>query len=191
MPKLTFRGTSIRYVDVRYDERSKTTYTKIYLTAAWTEPIREAMEWGQPPEGFASAKLDGELVATMLELIPNGELKMHSFDLETKEIAGFELHRVKSEDGESTENELRFQIVTTAAKAAQKLAAYLGVIGKGEAQLKVTYEAQSVLETEAADAQERLVSEEQAADTAASSDEPTLPSVGKRHGARKKADQVN
>jgi len=190
MPKLIFRAAVIRFVDLRYNEQSKTTYTKINFKAGWTEPIREAMEWGQPPDGFSSANLDGELVATMMEVIPNGDLKQHAFDLEAKEISGFQLHRVKSEDGESTENELRFQIVTTALKAAQKLAAYLSVIGKGEAQLKVSYEAQSELETEAAEKQERLISEEQAADTAAASDGPTLMPTGKRHGARAK-DKVN
>lgn len=179
MPKLTFRGCFIRFVDLRYDEKSKTCYTKVNFTASWTEPIREAMEWGQPPEGFASAKLDGELVATGFELIPNGDLKQHGFDLEAKEASGFELHRVQNDDGDSVSNELRFQIITTASKAGQKLAAYLGVIGKGEAQLKVTYEAQSELEEEASQ-QERLITEEQAADTA-------LVDGDSAGGARKKS----
>lgn len=180
MPKLLFRGATIRFVDLRYNEQSKTCYTKINFTAAWTDPIREAMEWGQPPEGFASAKLDGELVATMLEMIPNGDLKQHGFDLEAKEISSFELHRVT--DGESTKQEIRFQIVTTVAKAAQKLAAYLSTIGKGEALLKVTYEVQSELEQEAENTQEQLISKEQAADTSEAAD---APDSGKK-GARKK-----
>lgn len=190
MPKLTFRGTFIRFVDLRYDEKSKTVYTKINFTASWTEPIREAMGWGQPPEGFGNSDLYGELVATNLELIPNGDLKQHGLDLEAKGIGSFTLHRVKVDDGEKIENELRFQVMTTAIKAGQKLAAYLATIGKGEAQLKVTYEAQSELEEEAS-TQERLISEDQAHDTSEATDGPTLMPTGKRHGARPKADKVN
>ncbi len=183
MPKLTFRGAFIRFVDLRYDEKSKTVYTKINFTASWTEPIREAMGWGQPSEGFNDGGLEGELVATHFEVIPNGDLKQHAFDLEAKEIHSFTHALVK--DGDSATRELRFQITTTALKAAQKLAAFLAVIGKGQAQLKVTYEAQSELEEEAADAQEPLISPEQAHDTSEATDGPTLLSTGRR-GARQK-----
>ncbi len=186
MPQLIFRGSSIRFVDVRYNEPSKTVYTKINITASWTDKIREAMEWPDAPERYGAADLIGDLVATKLELIPNGDLKQHGFDLEAKTIDSFSVHPVKDDEGNVNDHELRFQITTTAAKAAQKLGAYLAVIGKGEAQLKVWYEAQSELENEA-DQQGKLISEEQAADTAEGSDGPTLAPTGTRHGARNKS----
>ena len=166
MPKLLFRGAHIRFVDVRYDQNSKTTYTKINFTASFSEPVREAMEWGEPPAGFASAKLDGDFNATHLILTPNGkELKQHELQINAKEIGNFELVRVANDGGDSTSNELRFQVVTADPEAAAKLSEYIAVIGRGEGQLRVNYEAQSELEMEAEETQERLISEEQAADT--------------------------
>src|ERR1035437_10726781 len=104
MPKLLFRGAYVRFVDLRFDDKSKTTYTKLNFTASFSEPIREAMEWGAPPPGFSSAKLDGSMTATHLVLTPNGrELKTHELQLDAREISGFEFHRVK--DGESRSEE--------------------------------------------------------------------------------------
>lgn len=185
MPKLIFRGAFIRFVDLRYDEKSKTTYTKINFTASFSKPVQEAMEWGEPPAGFASAKLDGNFVATNLILTPNGELKSHEIQFDAKEISGFELHRVTNEDGESTSNELRFQVVTSASGAAAKLQKYIATIGKAEAQLRVNYEAQSELEMEA-EQQERLISEEQAQDTAEENDGPALATAAAMGEGRKK-----
>lgn len=166
MPKLIFRAAVIRFVDLRYDEKSKTTYTKINFTAAFSEPVREAMEWGEPPAGFASAKLDGEFTASHLILTPNGrELKASELQINAKEIGNFELVRVNNDGGDSTSNELRFQVITPDPEAAAKLSEYISVVGKGEAQLRVNYEAQSELEMEAEETQEKLISDEQAADT--------------------------
>lgn len=174
MPKLILRGAFVRYVDLRYDDKSKTVYSKINFTAAFSEPVRNAMEWGEPPAGFASAKLDGDFTATHFILTPNGrEMKAQEIQMDAKEIGNFALHRVKDDDGESTSNELRFQIVTADPNAASKLREYLSIVGKGEAQLRVNYEAQSDLEMEAEAEEEKqgaLISEEQAADTAEESD---------------------
>jgi len=172
MPKLTIRGAYIRFVDVRYDEKSKTVYTKINFTASFSDPVRDAMEWGAPPPGFASAKLDGELVAKNLVLTPNGNLKNHEFELDAKEIGNFEVVRIANESGDGTTLELRFQVVSGDSAAPRKLQTYLSNVGKGEAVLKVGYEAQSELEMEAEGEQERLISEEQAADTSEAADEP-------------------
>ena len=148
MPKLIFRAALIRFVDLRYDDKSKVKYVKINFTAAFSEPVREAMEWGEPPAGFASAKLDGDLTASHFILTPDGkELRQHELQMDSSGISGFEVHRVKvSED--SHENELRFQIVTSAAGGAAQVEAYLEAIGKGTAQLRVNYEKQEGLDLE-------------------------------------------
>ena len=171
MPKLIFRGAYLRFVDLRYDDKSKTTYTKLNFTSAFSEPVREAMEWGGPPAGFASAKLDGEMTATHLILTPNGALKQHEMQLDAQSIGGFELHRVK--EGEGTANELRFQIVTSVDGASALAEQYIRAMGKGEAQLRVNYEQQTEMPLEA-DAQERLISEAQADDTSEATDGPSV-----------------
>lgn len=58
MPTLILPGAFLRYADLQYDEKSKTVYTKLNFTADWTAKIREVMEWGEAPPGFASAKLE-------------------------------------------------------------------------------------------------------------------------------------
>ncbi len=83
-------------------------------------------------------------------MTPNGrELKQHEIQISAKEIGGFELHRVKNEGGDSTSNELRFQVITADPEAAGKIREYLANIGKGEAQLRVNYEVQSEIELHA------------------------------------------
>jgi hypothetical protein len=176
MPKLIFRAALIRFVDLRYDEKSKAKYVKINFTASFSEPVREAMEWGEPPAGFASAKLDGDLTASHIILTPDGkELSQHELQMDISGASGFEVHRVKVGE-DSHENELRFQVVTSAPGAAARLEAYLEVIGKGTAQLRVNYEQQQPLVT--TDTQERLISEEQAHDTSEATDDTAADDPG-------------
>jgi hypothetical protein len=150
MPRLLFRGAFIRFVDLRYDEKSKTPYIKINFTASFSKPVREAMEWGEPPAGYGSADLDGDFSATHFVLTPNGrELKDSEIELKAKSIGDFVLFRVKGDDGDSTHHELRFQILTSDEESGRKLQDYIKVIGKGEALLRVNYAVQSELELEA------------------------------------------
>ena len=173
MPKLIFRAALIRFVDLRYDDKAKTKYVKINFTAAFSEPVRQAMEWGEPPAGFASAKLDGDLTATHFILTPDGkELRQHELQMDCTGLGEFQVFRVQVGE-DSYENELRFQVVTTAQGSAALLEAYLETIGKGTAQLRVNFEQQQPLEMDGADdKQERLISKEQAADTSEAADEP-------------------
>lgn len=173
MPKLIFRGAYVRYVDLRYDDKSKVKYVKINFTAAFSEPVREAMEWGEPPAGFSSAKLDGDLSASHFILTPDGkELKIHELQIDAKSIGNFEVVRVQIGE-DSYENELRFQVVTSAAGAASLLESYLEAIGKGTGQLRVNYDRQEELPLD--DKQERLISEEQAHDSSEETDDLEAP----------------
>jgi hypothetical protein len=171
MPKLIFRGAYIRFVDLRYDDKSKQKYVKLNFTAAFSEPVREALEWGEPPVGFDSAKLDGDLTASHFVLTPDGkELRQHELQLDSTAISNFEFARVKVGE-DSFENQLRFQIVTSAVGATGQVEAYIEAIGKSTAQLRVNYEQQAEMPLE--DKQEPLISREQAADTSEETDEPT------------------
>jgi hypothetical protein len=164
MSKLIFRGAYIRFVDLRFDDRSKQKYVKLNFTAAFSDPVREALEWGEPPAGFDSAKLDGDLTASHFILTPDGkELRQHELQLDSTVISNFEFARVKVGE-DSFEQQLRFQIVTSAVGAAGRIEAYIEAIGKSTAQL-----AEMPLE----DKQEPLISREQARDTSEETDEPT------------------
>jgi hypothetical protein len=168
VPKLIFRAAYIRFVDLRYNDKSKQKYVKLNFTAAFSEPVREALEWGEPPAGFASAKLDGDLTASHFILTPDGkELQQHELQMDSSGISNFEVARVKTGE-DSHENELRFQIVTSTGGAAGLVESYLEAIGKGTAQLRVNYEQQTEMPLE--DKQDRLISEEQAADTSEAAD---------------------
>jgi hypothetical protein len=169
MPKLIFRGAYIRFVDLRYDDKSKQKYVKLNFTAAFSEPVREALEWGEPPVGFDSAKLDGDLTASHFILTPDGkELRQHELQLDSTGISNFEFARVKVGE-DSFENQLRFQIVTSAVGAAGRVEAYIEAIGKGTALLGVNYEQQAEMPLE--DKQEPLISREQARDTSEETDD--------------------
>jgi hypothetical protein len=171
MPKLILRGAFIRFVDLRFDDKSKQKYVKLNFTAAFSDPVREALEWGEPPAGFDSAKLDGDLTASHFILTPDGkELRQHELQLDSTAISNFEFARVKVGE-DSFENQLRFQIVTSAVGATGQVEAYIEAIGKSTAQLRVNYEQQAEMPLE--DKQEPLISREQARDTSEETDEPT------------------
>jgi hypothetical protein len=168
MPKLILRGAFIRFVDLRYDDKSKQKYVKLNFTAAFSEPVREALEWGEPPVGFDSAKLDGDLTASHFVLTPDGkELRQHELQLDSTGISNFEFARVKVGE-DSFEQQLRFQIVTSAVGAAGRVEAYIEAIGKSTAQLRVNYAQQAEMPLE--DKQEPLISPEQARDTSEEAD---------------------
>ena len=149
MPKLIFRGAFIRFCDIRYDEKAKTVYTKINLTATFSDPVRETMGWGIPPEGFSTADLDGEFIANHFILTPaSKQMKDQEIQIDAKELGSFKFVRVKDEDSHSSSQELRFQITTTAPDAPHHIANYLAVVGKSEGQLRVNYEEQAELDME-------------------------------------------
>ncbi len=176
MPKLIFRAALVRFTDLRYEEKARAKYVKINFTAAFSEPVRNAMEWGEPPAGFASAKLDGDINASHFILTPDGkELRQHELQMDCSSISNFEVHRVKVGE-DSHENELRFQLTTSAPAAAARVEAYIEAIGKGTAQLRVDYEQQSEMDL-GEDKQERLISEEQAHDTSEETDGAPLASA--------------
>lgn len=88
--------------------------------------------------------------------------------MDAKSIGNFEVVRVQTGE-DSHENELRFQVVTSATGSAAILESYIETIGKGTAQLRVNYAQQEALDM-GDEKQERLISEEQAHDTSEEAD---------------------
>lgn len=146
MPKLILRGAYIRYADIRRDDEAGM-FTRVHFTADFSEPVREAMEWGEPPSSIQSAKLDGNVTATHLILTPNGrELKQHELQLDVTEVADFQYFRVKDGESNSTHAELRFIVRTPVDGAGALIEQYIRHIGKGPAQLRINYEEQAVMD---------------------------------------------
>ena len=227
MPKLLFRGSFIRFVDLRYSEDAARSHVRIDVTSDFSEPVAREMKWNPmsfaeelPAKiqdaiatyvrehggftkwlelaGLTQAKLKGRIAATVIELIPNGQLKENAISLEANEVRNFTLFRLLDKEGNTKSLELRFQVAVTHKGAAGILENYLDIVGQGVAQLKVGFAKQEDLDLEATgdeDKEEdgRLIDEEQAADTEGA-DEDQRPKgatlapavlVGGSHQARK------
>jgi hypothetical protein len=140
---IIFRGAYIRSLELRNgDDR----HARIQMTADWTEPVRQHMEWDDAPEGFGACDLVGRLAASHIILTPNGkELKRHELQIAADDVNGFHLVPVKDGEGDVTRRELRFTVKTTQPDAAAQIEAYCQAIGRGAGQLKVSYVKQDEL----------------------------------------------
>lgn len=128
---------------MRMDEAG--VFTRLHFTAEFSKPVREAMEWDDVHPSIQSAKLDGEINATKLSLIPGNGLEKHELVLDCRSVSDFQIFRVKGDDGESAHTELRFIVRTQALMAAGHVEDYLRKIGGGAAQLKITHQDQMKL----------------------------------------------
>jgi len=157
MPKLICRGAFVRFVDLRFDEKSNSNYVKLNLTAEYSDVVRAAMEWEPLPDSFEGGDLTGQLGPGSLLLTPNGrDMKKHEMELEFNRVDSFSAVRVKDRKTDAETVELRFCVVTQAPHAAAIVEGYLAKIGKGEGQLRFNYEVQQELPA-ATDAQPGLV----------------------------------
>ena len=114
---------------------------------------------GRTAGRLRSAKLDGDSRQAIYPDSGWKELRQHELQLDSTGISNFEFAGKGGED--SFENQLRFQIVTSAVGATGQVEAYIEAIGKSTAQLRVNYEQQAEMPLE--DKQEPLISREQAA----------------------------
>jgi len=225
MPKMTYRGVKI--IDWKGVHTESGQYVEANMAADFSDPIRREMGWHigdeleslfpkladkEPatlkraamlfPTGVKSMGLAGDVAVRSLELIPNGkDLEKFRTTLDCNQISWFNLVRTKQPNGTFV-YELRFTaIILNGVTAAQKIASYIEGVGDKPAQMPVGYDVQEDLpleEGEAEDAQERLISDEQAADTAAADEDTPRTSPPKSHqrkradapGARRGAEQI-
>ena len=163
MAKVIFRGARVRFADVR--EGKAGVYTRIYITAVFSDVVRRAMGWGVNEDGVLtpmivnSGKLGGEIHATHIILTPNGkELRKHELQLDVEVVDDFQYFRVTDSDSESISEEVRFTVHTAVSGAAGLLENYMRKIGtsdKSVGQLRIAYEEQMELgEPPADDAEE-------------------------------------
>jgi len=141
---IVFRGAYIRSFEFRNGDGDK--HVRIQMTADWSAPVCEHMEWGDVPDGFAACDLIGKLAASTVIFTPSGRgLKDHEIEIGADDVSGFNLVPIKDGEGEVTGRELRFTIKSTANEAAALLECYCKQIGRGVAQLKVSFAKQEVL----------------------------------------------
>jgi hypothetical protein len=150
MSKLILRGCRVRYFDGRDSKAGF--FTRIYMTADFSDVAREQMGWGEPGEGFNSAKLDGELNTTHIVLTPNPrDLRQHELQLDVTKVDAFEFVRVTNAENETVSAELRFVCHSPVDGASALVENYMRRVGtsdKSIGQLRINYEVQEVLPIE-------------------------------------------
>lgn len=147
MPQILFRGTTLRYIDLRRDEGGS--FTRLHLTADYSEPVQEAMGWEPIPESVTTCKLSGKINAVSMVLTPTDKaLQRNEIQMEASEVGDFTLAPTKDDEGSITGHELRFVLRTNESAAWAALGQYFVTIGQGTAALKVTFAEQGTLDGE-------------------------------------------
>lgn len=145
MAVITFTGCFVRYLDLRFPDEGAP-FARIHLTSKLTASVMKAMEWEEVPNCLDSGKLDGLLTARNIVMRPAvEELWNNEIQLECSEVSDFQLFRVEGQEGKSKKTELRFTARTAEIGAAGKIEEYVRIVGKGGADLRVTYTEQQKL----------------------------------------------
>lgn len=142
---ITFRGAHVRYFDGRQEEGGA--FCRIHMTAEFTGPVMEAMDWTDPGGSVTDAKLDGELHAINFILTPGDkQLKQYEMQFPIRSVEDFKV--VTIEKDEVKRRELRFVVRSSNEGVAAQVDNYIRRIGDHQGALKISYTAQSELELE-------------------------------------------
>ena len=142
MPKLIFRGASVRYFDTRMSQGGESVFVRVHVGADFTDVVRSAMEWQELPDAFTEGKLSGEMVAQKISMKGEKGLGI-AFEMAAKSLSSFSVVTVKEEN--SSHRELRFVIVTDEAGAFSTMGNFIVAAGKAKCQLTVHYSEQATL----------------------------------------------
>jgi len=147
MPQqIRFRGAFIRNFDVRQAPKGEGIWVNVHMTADFSDPVREAMDWGEMPESVSEAKLVGSLAGVEMMLKPSvRELDKYALKLAIREVKDFKVVMLAQGDDKPDVTELRFTVTTSSEKANNYLGSYLKAIGKGKGQLTISYSEQGSL----------------------------------------------
>ena len=154
--QIIFRGAYIRRFGV---SKPGAAITKIFVGCDFTKTIREAMKWGELPEGFNQANLEGELNAQTMTMDPGVDLDKHRFDLPISVASDFQLVSLVVPD-KPNRQELRFQIKSAHVKATRIVDDYFRTLGDRRGVLRISYveepETQGALDLKKGDEQDKL-----------------------------------
>jgi hypothetical protein len=143
---ILFRGCFIRYCDIRQGKEGGDLTCKIHLSADFSTPVREHMEWEEVGDSISSAKLNGALLANHMILTPgNRQIQNHELQIDITEVSNFEVSTVKDDEGEPCGRKLNFQVKTSKDGAGAIVEQYMSRVGRHEGALKVSYVKQEVL----------------------------------------------
>ena len=135
---IIFRGAYIRKITKNNSESD--TGVRIEIGADWTDTVREHMEWDEVPHGHGASDLIGKLRANHMILTPaDNMLKKHEVQIDIDECSGFNQKGIKDGEGNIGYRELLFAIDSSSDCAAALAEGYVNLIGRGKAQLKVSY----------------------------------------------------
>lgn len=101
MPTTLFRGTRIRYCDLRQKEEAGV-FVRLHLTSDYSGPVCDHFTWPSDlDESITNCKLAGELPAVSMVLTPNDPALMrHEIQLECRDLSDFQVVATK-DDGEA------------------------------------------------------------------------------------------
>lgn len=155
MPAITFQSAILNSISRKGKEGSAS------FTTSLSQAVCKALEWdGNIPDCLASAKPEGELMASSVELAPDQkDLSKHAVSLGVSHIKGFEIVRreLESSRGKGHRLELRFNVKFSDDDGCGRLERYMLTIGEGKGKLAISYQKKAQ--------QESLISDQQAADT--------------------------
>lgn len=135
--QIIFRGAYIRRFAVDGAEAGGV-FVKLYLGCDFTKTVRDAMKWGELPEGFTEASLTGELNAQTMTMDPGSELARHKFELPISVADHFQVVSLVVPD-HPNRLELRFQVKTAAIKATRTVDEYYRTLGDKRGQMRISY----------------------------------------------------
>lgn len=149
MPTMILRGVVIRYADLRF-EKEGAVFCRLHLQADLSTTVLDDMGWQAIPDGITSAKLTGALTGRTLTLTPNDkDLKRHGFELECNDVGDFAVVPEKGDDGDVTGHRLNCMARSLEVGAITKVEQYRRLIGEGNAQCRISFERQEVLNFDA------------------------------------------
>lgn len=115
------------------------------FSCSLSRPMCNAMGWAADiPEFVSGGKLDGDLAAHTLYLMPKDkELARHATELEISRVHKFRSVRLELENsrGQGHRTEIRFTVNFADVKGARKLEEYILTCGKSTATVKYTRQA--------------------------------------------------
>lgn len=141
MEKLIIRGAEIRHLNMAAPKEGAP-FMRLHLRADLTGAIQDAMGWEEIPMCVASvAKLPGELLATSVEILPNGSnLKMYERCLQITAAEDFRAVPLKDDDGEVEDHALELSLKIAEQDSILAAVALALAIGRATCQLSISYE---------------------------------------------------
>jgi hypothetical protein len=141
---IIFRGCFIRHADIRQGREGGDVFTRIHVSAEFSDTVRDTMDWEDPGDSITSAKLTGELLAQNFILTPGDKaLKQHELQIAITDASDFQLVVLRDDEGEPAGRQLRFIVRSPGDGVEALVGQYIRRVGRHEGQLKISYEPQA------------------------------------------------